>query len=125
MTGNCAAPTTLEAVLIKAVITAYSACIRRLRIAIVLDGAIPLWFDAVISLQSRRAPNLRVWAKAPVVIHGYNQLQCPSLQAPALLLPLGVDSIRCRAGDTEETGILPCAPASPASQTLWLAPRWC
>ena len=41
VTGNSAEPTTLEAVLIKAVITAHSACIRRLRIAIVFDGAMP------------------------------------------------------------------------------------
>ena len=26
---------------------------------------------------------------------------------------------------TEEMEIPPCAPASPALQTLWLAPRWC
>jgi len=55
VTGNCAAPTTLEAVLIKAVITAHSACIRRLRIAIVFDGAMPLCSDAVIRLYGRRA----------------------------------------------------------------------
>jgi hypothetical protein len=32
---------------------------------------------------------------------------------------------RYRADDTDEMEILPCAPASPALQTLWLAPRWC
>jgi hypothetical protein len=41
VTGNCAVPTTLEAVLIKAVITAHSAGIRRPRMAIVFDGAMP------------------------------------------------------------------------------------
>jgi hypothetical protein len=39
VTGNCAPPATLEAVLIKAAITAYSACTRRLGIAIILGGA--------------------------------------------------------------------------------------
>jgi hypothetical protein len=57
-TGNCAGASTLEAVLIKAAITAYSACIRRLRIAIFLGSAIPFWFDAVIRLHSRRATPL-------------------------------------------------------------------
>jgi hypothetical protein len=41
--------------LIKAVITAYSACIRRLCIAILFDGALPLCSDAVIRLYGRRA----------------------------------------------------------------------
>lgn len=44
--------------LIKAAITAYPACIRRLRIAIGSDGAIPLWFDVVTRLHSRRAAPL-------------------------------------------------------------------
>jgi hypothetical protein len=44
--------------LIKAVITAYSACIRRRRIAIVFDGAMALFFDAVIRLHGRRAAPL-------------------------------------------------------------------
>jgi hypothetical protein len=42
---------------------------------------------------------------------------------PPRFLPRSVDSIRGRTGDTEEMGIPPCAPTSPASQTLWLAPR--
>ena len=58
VTGNCAAPTTLEAVLIKAVITAYSACIRRLRTAVVFEGAMPLCSHAVIRLYGRRAAPL-------------------------------------------------------------------
>ena len=50
--GNCAAPTTLQAVLIKAVITAHSAGIRRLRVAINFDGGTPFCFDAVIRLHA-------------------------------------------------------------------------
>ena len=84
VTGNCAPPTTLEAVLIKAAITAYSACMRRLGIAIILGGApvngsmLSYAYTAVAARpQSAGLP------ESPVVIHGYNQLQFPSLQASA------------------------------------------
>ena len=57
--------------------------------------------------------------ESAVVIHGYNQLQFASLHAPAAsIVAASVDSISGRTGDTEEMGILPCAPTSPASQTL-------
>jgi hypothetical protein len=39
-------------VLIKAVITAYSAGIRRLRVAINFDGGAPFCFDAVMRLHA-------------------------------------------------------------------------
>jgi hypothetical protein len=56
---------------------------------------------------SHHAPNLRVCAKAKwrfTVTTSYDSHHCRR-QAPPLL-PLGVDSMRWRAGDTEETG--PC-----------------
>ena len=64
VTGNCATPTTLVPLPSKEMITAPRACIRRQRMAIVRDGAIPLRFDGVIRSRSRCAhPNLRVRAK--------------------------------------------------------------
>ena len=65
VTGNCAPPTTLEAVLIKAAITAYSACMRRPGIAIILGGAPVMARCCRTPTQpSRRAPDLRVCPKA-------------------------------------------------------------
>jgi hypothetical protein len=62
--GTCAAPSTPEAVPIKAVITAHAVGIRRLSIAVT------------------RAPNLWLCAKSQVVIQGYTQLRYSSLQTP-------------------------------------------
>ena len=78
-----AIPTTLEAVHIKAAITTYSACMCRLGITIIL-GALRCGsvrsraYVAVAALP--QSAGLR---ESPVVIHGYNQLQFPSLQASA------------------------------------------
>jgi hypothetical protein len=59
--------------LIKAVITTYSAGVRRRRIAIVFDGTMALFVDAVIRLHGRRAaPQSAGLRESPVVIHGYN-----------------------------------------------------
>jgi hypothetical protein len=84
--GSGAAPTTHEAVLIKAAITAHRACNRRLHIAMV--------FDAITRQHGRRAaaPDLRVCAKAQwcfTVTTSYDIHHCR--RHTVALLPLGVD----------------------------------
>lgn len=60
--------------LIKAMITAYSAAVRRRRAAIVFDALI-----RYVAVAPRQSAGLR---ESPVMMHVDNRLRYPSLQAP-------------------------------------------